>query len=188
MVPPELARSEDLPNPRERSEVAPLSDIFRHVYRVVRPRSLLVAGPGPLEALDCVDPLLTRRAVGIDPDIQGVAVARQRYRHLGPALELYRADPLRARLQPQADFDLVYASLLFAELEAEPLARAIAGWLAPGGICAVVSPLPPGTTAPADAVPDLLARTGLRRAGSLEARLLGPARHRVAFFRAGGRK
>ncbi|HTP49213.1 MAG TPA: class I SAM-dependent methyltransferase [Anaeromyxobacteraceae bacterium] len=159
----------------------------------MRPRSLLVAGPGPLEALDCVDPLLTRRAVGIDRDIQGVAVARQRYRHLGPALELYRADPLRARLQPQADFDLVYASLLFEELEAEPLARAIASWLAPGGICAVVSPLPPGSaeasaTAPADLVPDLLARTGLRRAGSFEARLLGPARHRVAFFRAGGRK
>ncbi len=185
-------------------QLGPLSGIFGHVYRSVRPRSLLVPGCGPGAGLEHVDPSLTRRAIGIDLNIQYVTVARQRYRHLGPALELYCADALHARLQPEADFDLVHVSLLFEHVDPGELARAIGAWVAPGGACAVVLQRPldevSGAAAVHDsirrvedrmalvepaAVAELLAAEGLRRVGSWETRAGAGARFHVGVFRAG---
>jgi SAM-dependent methyltransferase len=150
-----------------------------------------------------VDPEVTRRTVGIDISIQYVTVARQRYRRMGTALEVYCADALHARLQPSADFDLVYLSLVLEHVDAEGLLRVVGDWIAPGGTLAVVLERP-GAAAPGEGavheslrrvaqearlvepgrVADLLAREGLRRAGSWELPLKGGARFHVALFRA----
>jgi len=186
-------------------QLGPLSGIFGQVYRSVRPPRLLVPGCGPGAGLEHIDPALTRRAVGVDLNIQYVAVARQRYRHLGPALELYCSDALHARLQPEAEFDLVHVSLLFEHVEPRALAGEIAGWVAPGGTCAVVLQLPGGEPPLAGValdsirrvaarmrlvepalVAELLAANGLRRAGAWEARSGGGARFHVSLFRARG--
>jgi hypothetical protein len=198
MVPPELALRSECLEPPERGEADlsnSLSWVFRQVYGAVRPQSLLVAPLASGEALEHVDPLLTRRAVGIDSDMEKVAVARQRYRQLGPLLELYCADALHVRLQPEADFDLVYVALPLDRIEPEPLADAIAGWVAPGGACAVVSrrggagepvasaPLESESRLPSE-LSRLFAARGLRRAGAWETRLGGSARAWVGLFRA----
>jgi len=182
---------------------APLSGIFRQVYRTFQPGRLLVPGCGPGGGLEHVDPGVTCRAVGIDLNIQYVTMARQRYRKLGASLEIYCADALRARLQPAADFDLIHVALLFEHVEASELAREIAGWLAPGGTCAVVlqrpGPAAPGASAAGEALrrvaaemrpvaPGELARLleaqGLRRAGSWEVPAAGGVRFHVGLFRA----
>jgi SAM-dependent methyltransferase len=185
-------------------QLGALAGIFGQIYRSLRPRRLLVPGCGPGTGLEHVDPAVTRRTVGIDVNIQHVAVARQRFRGLGSALELYCADALRARLQPAADFDLVHVALLFEHVAPEALAREVAGWLAPGGTCAVVLD-GPGAGAAAWArseamrrvaserrsvspgeLADLLAAHGLRRAGSWQVPLPARARLLVGLFRAPG--
>lgn len=180
-----------------------LSSIFQRIYRQVRPRRLLVPGCGTAAFLEHVDPSVTERTVGIDLNIQYVTVARQRYRRMGAALELYCADALHARLQPAADFDLVHVALVLEHLDAEALLGAVGGWIAPGGTCAVVLERP-GAAPPADgAVPDSLrrvaserrlvepgwvadrlARDGLARAGAWELPQKGGARLHVGLYRA----
>jgi hypothetical protein len=160
--------------------------VFGQIYRVVRPRHLLIPGCGPCPGLDSVDPTVTHRVVGIDTDIQFVAIARQRYRHLGPALEMYCGDPLHARLQPSADFDLVHLPLLDGRLDGVELCRAVPRWITPGGVCSVLAP-----HVDASAVArfsDELSRAGLRRAGAWEFGLPGDVRGVVALFRAAGRR
>src|SRR5512137_965029 len=97
---------------------------FGQIYRAVRPRHVLLPWCGPCSGLECVDPSLTTRVVGVDADIQYVAVARQRYRLLAPALEVYCGDPLRVRLQPASDFDLVHLAFRDGRGDALALARA----------------------------------------------------------------
>jgi SAM-dependent methyltransferase len=197
------AEYEEHMGPGGADQLAPLASIFQQIYRQVRPRRLLVPGCGTGAILDHVDPDVTERAVGIDLNIQYVTVARQRYRRLGTALELYCADALHARLQPAADFDLVHVALVLEHVEPEALLRAVGEWIAPGGTCAVVTRRP-GAAAPGDGaaheslrrvaremrlvepgrVAEALARQGLRRAGSWEVGLRGGARLHVAVFRA----
>jgi hypothetical protein len=160
--------------------------VFGQIYRVVRPRHLLIPGCGTCPGLDVVDPEVTSRAVGVDTDIQYVAMARQRYRHLGPALEMYCGDPLRARLQPSSDFDLVHLPLLDGRLDGLAVCRAVPTWIAPGGVCSVLAPHHDGAVVAR--LSEELAHAGLRRAGAWEFGLPGEARGLVALFRAAGRR
>jgi len=191
MVPPELAPRPAYLEPVGEGKVhphAPLSWVFGQVYDSLRPASVLVTPLGELEVFEGLDSSFTRRAVGIDRDMEKVAVARQRYRRLGPAMELYCADALRARLQPEADFGLVYVAPPLVGASPERLAAAIAGWVAPGGTCAVVSRLDLESEEgwePGPALADFLSAQGLRRAGAWIARRGGLARARVSLFRAG---
>jgi predicted TPR repeat methyltransferase len=186
--------------PEGSDQLAPLSEAFGQVYRSVRPARLALLGCATGNGLEHVDPAVTVRAVGLDLNIQYVAVARQRFRHLGARLELYCGDVLSASLDPAA-FDLVHAALLFEYVHPELLARSIGGWMAPGGACSVVLQLPGGESprasrfetirnlegamrlvAPA-VVADALAAQGLRRAGAWEVPLRGGKRFHVGVFR-----
>jgi SAM-dependent methyltransferase len=148
-------------------QLAPLSAIFGKVYAALRPARLALLGCATGNGLEHVDPAITRRVVGVDVNIQYLAVARQRYLRLGSSLELYCEDALRVRLAP-ASLDLVHAALLFEHVEPAPLAERAARWLAPGGALCAVLQLPDAGNAPPPANP-LLARVA---AGS---RLVVPA-------------
>jgi SAM-dependent methyltransferase len=124
-------------------QLAPLSAIFQEQYLAAQPDRLLLLGCATGNGLEHVNPAVTQRIVGVDVNLQYLGIARQRYFHLGPRLELYCSDAEKFR-SPPASFDLVHAALLFEYLFPEPLVRRIAEWLAPGGTCSVVLQLPGG--------------------------------------------
>lgn len=181
--------------------LAPLSRAFAQVYRAARPARLLVLGCGTGAGLEHVDPAVTARVVGVDLNLQYLAVARQRHQRLGARLELYCADARTADLA-EGGFDLVHAALLAEYLDPEALVAAMARAAAPGATCAVVQRLPGGEPAeeawPAESVralaeatrlvepadlSALLARRGLRRAGAWEVAARGGRRLRASIFR-----
>ncbi len=133
--------------PEGADQLAPLSAIVQESYLAAQPDRLLVLGCGTGNGLEHVDPAVTQRIVGVDVNLQYLGVARQRYFHLGPRLELYcqEAEKFRA---PAGSFDLVHAALLFEYLHPEPLVRRIGEWLAPEGTCSVVLQLPGGEAPP----------------------------------------
>jgi SAM-dependent methyltransferase len=124
-------------------QLALLSTAFQEAYLAAQPDRLLVLGCGTGNGLSHVDPAVTRQVVGVDVSLQYLGIARQRYFHLGPRLELFCVEAERFRRAPGA-FDLVHAALVFEYLHPEVLVRRIAEWLAPGGVCSVVLRLPGG--------------------------------------------
>jgi len=135
--------------PASADQLAPLSRLFQEVYLAAQPDRLLVVGCATGNGLEHVDPSITKRAVGVDVNLQYLGIARQRFFHLGPALELYCAELEKFR-QPAATFDLIHAALVLEYLQPEVAVRRFADWLAPGGTCSVVVQLP-GGNAPAPA-------------------------------------
>jgi SAM-dependent methyltransferase len=158
-------------------QLAPLSALFGKVYRALRPARVLVLGCATGNGLEHVDPAITRRVVGVDVNIQYVAIARQRNLRLGAALELYCEDLLRARLEAGA-FDLVHAALVLEYVDPLPAVERIARWLARGGMCSAVVQLPSDPGAPPPRSP-LLGRI------AADARRLAPAELR-GYFQAQG--
>ncbi len=124
-------------------QLAPLSAIFQESYLAAQPDRLLVLGCTTGNGLEHVNPAVTQRIVGVDVNLQYLGVARQRFFHLGPRLELYCQEAEKLRAPPES-FDLVHAALIFEYLHPEPLVRRIGEWLAPGGTCSVVLQLPGG--------------------------------------------
>ncbi|WP_242340926.1 class I SAM-dependent methyltransferase [Anaeromyxobacter sp. SG66] len=122
---------------------APLAAIFQEAYLAAQPGRLLVLGCGTGNGLDHVDPSVTSRIVGVDVNLQYLGIARQRYFHLGPRLELYCAEAEKFRAAP-GSFDLVHVPLLFEYVFPEVLVRRVAEWLADGGGCTAVVELPGG--------------------------------------------
>jgi SAM-dependent methyltransferase len=134
--------------PQGVDQLGPLSSIFQESYLAAQPDRLLLLGCATGNGLEHVNPAVTNRIVGVDVNLQYLGIARQRYFHLGPRLELYclEADKLRAA---PGSFDLVHAALIFEYLHPEVLVRKIAEWLAPGGTCSAVLQLPGGEGPPA---------------------------------------
>jgi SAM-dependent methyltransferase len=122
---------------------APLSALFQEAYLAAQPDRVLVLGCGTGDGLEHVDPSATARVVGVDVNLQYLGIARQRFFHLGPRLELYCADVTAFKSAPES-FDLVYAGLVFEYLHPEVLVRRIAEWVAPHGTCAAVLQLEGG--------------------------------------------
>jgi SAM-dependent methyltransferase len=116
---------------------APLSAIFGRVYAARRPKRLLLPGVGTGAGLEHVDPAVTRRTLGLDPNLSYLAVARQRHLRLGPALELLCGEAERAPL-PEAAFDLVHASLVLEWTDLRAVVPRLARAVAPGGAFAAV--------------------------------------------------
>ncbi len=187
--------------PEGADQLAPLGEIFGQVYRSVRPARLALLGCATGNGLEHIDPSLTLRVVGVDLNIQYVALARQRFRSLGSRLELFCGDVLSAALEP-GGFDWVHAALLFEYVPPLALAPRIAEWLAPGGICSTVLQLPDGEGAvsltrfesvrrlaavmrlvPPAELAGAFEREGMRRAGAWEVPLKGGKRFRVGIFR-----
>lgn len=159
-----------------RGQLAALSAIFAKVVGTLRPARLLVPGVGTGNGLEHVDPAVTRRVVGLDVNIQYVAMARQRHLRLGPALELYCEDVQRTRLEA-ASFDLVHAALVLEHVEPLPAVERFARWLAPGGACSVVLQLPGGEP--------VEPRGAMLRAAAAAMRLVDPAELKGWFERQG---
>jgi SAM-dependent methyltransferase len=157
-------------------QLAPQSAILGKLLSALRPARLAVLGCATGNGLEHVDPAVTSRVVGVDVNVQYLAIARQRFLGLGPILELYCEDVLRVRLRRDS-FDLVHAALLFEYVDALPLAERIASWLSPGGACSVVLQLTPPPAHPAPP-PSM-------RAVAAGARLVAPAELRASFRRAG---
>ncbi len=124
-------------------QLAPLSALFQEVVLAAQPDRLLLAGCSTGNGLEHVDPSVTRRIVGVDVNLQHLGIARQRFFHLGPRLELYTADIADFRAQAQS-FDLVHAALVLEYLHPEVLVRKVAEWLAERGTLSVVLQLPGG--------------------------------------------
>ena len=59
-----------------------------------------------------VDPAVTRRVVGVDVNLQYLALARQRQMRLGSRLELYCTEAEKVLLDA-GSFDLAFAGLFF---------------------------------------------------------------------------
>ncbi len=135
--------------PAGADQLAPLSQLFQEVYLSAQPDRLLLVGCATGNGLEHVDPTITKRSVGVDVNLQYLGIARQRFFHLGPALELYCAEVEKFR-QPAASFDLIHAALVLEYVQPEVAVRRFADWLAPGGTCSVVLQLP-GGEAPAPA-------------------------------------
>jgi SAM-dependent methyltransferase len=129
-------------------QLAPLSAIFQEVYLATQPDRALVLGCATGNGLEHVNPSVTQRVVGVDVNLQYLGVARQRFFHLGPRLELYCTEADKFRAQP-GSFDLIHAALLFEYLHPEVLVRKIVEWLADEGTCSVVLQLPGGAGPPA---------------------------------------
>ncbi|HEY7723944.1 MAG TPA: class I SAM-dependent methyltransferase [Anaeromyxobacteraceae bacterium] len=156
--------------PEGADQLAPLSAVFARACRDLRPARLLVPGVGTGNGLEHVDPAVTERVVGLDVNLQYLAVARQRHGRLGHRLELFCAEVEHADLEP-ASFDLAFAALLFEHVDAAAAAARIAGWLAPGGSLVAVLQLP----SPAGRVsPSRFAGTPAFRAVAAGMRLVPP--------------
>ncbi len=124
-------------------QLGPLSSLFQEVVLAAQPDRLLLVGCATGNGLEHVDPSVTRRVVGVDVNLQYLGIARQRFFHLGPRLELYNSDILAFR-SPPAAFDLVHAALVFEYLHPEVLVRRASEWLADKGTFSVVLQLPGG--------------------------------------------
>jgi len=124
-------------------QLAPLSAIFQEVVLSAQPDRLLLVGCATGNGLEHVDPSVTRRIVGVDVNLQYLGIARQRFFHLGPRLELYNADITAFRTLP-CSFDLIHAALVFEYLHPEVLVRRISEWLVERGTCSAVLQLPGG--------------------------------------------
>jgi SAM-dependent methyltransferase len=162
--------------PQGVDQLGALSSIFAKIYAALRPARLAVLGCATGNGLEHVDPAVTRQVVGVDVNIQYLAVARQRFAALGASLELYCEDVLRVKLR-HAALDLVHVSLLLEHVDPLPVAERIATWLAPGGACSVVLQLT-APVAPAAAPASM-------RAIAAGVRLVAPAELRASFRRAG---
>jgi SAM-dependent methyltransferase len=124
-------------------QAGPLSAILQEVYLATQPDRLLVLGCTTGNGLEHVNPAVTKRVVGVDVNLQYLGIARQRFFHLGPRLELFCSEAEKFRAQP-GSFDLVHAALIFEYLAPEALVRKVVEWLADGGTCSVVLQLPGG--------------------------------------------
>jgi SAM-dependent methyltransferase len=114
---------------------------FFRVYSQRRPRRVAVLGCTTGSDLRLIDPAVTELAIGVDLNTRYLAIARERTAALGGALQLIEGDVLRVEL-PAGGLDLVHAALLLEYVDPLSLFRRIHDWLAPGGLCSVVTQEP----------------------------------------------
>jgi SAM-dependent methyltransferase len=130
--------------PEGADQLGPLSAAFQEAYLAAQPDTVLLLGCATGNGLEHVDPAVTRRVVGVDVNLQYLGVARQRYFHLGPRLELFCNDVLSFKATEPGGFQLVHAALVFEYVQAEALARRMAEWLSDRGTAVVVLQRPGG--------------------------------------------
>jgi SAM-dependent methyltransferase len=124
-------------------QLAPLAAIFQEAYLSAQPDRVLLVGCATGNGLEHVNPAVTQKVTAVDVNLQYLGIARQRFMHLGPKLELFCSEAEKFR-PPPGSFDLVHAALVFEYLHPEVLVRRISEWLAPAGIASVVVQLPGG--------------------------------------------
>lgn len=129
-------------------QAAVLRDVFARVYADVRPVHLAVLGCTTGSDLGRIEPTITDVAVGVDINADYLEIARTRLQAaLGPRLHLIHGDVLEVELPP-VSFELVHAALLLEYVEPRAFFRRVVQWLAPEGICSMITQEPaPGVTA-----------------------------------------
>ena len=148
-----------------------LRETFARVYAERRPRRLAVLGCTSGTDLQDVDVSLTETVVGVDISPRYLEAARLRLGALGRRLRLVQGDVLDVELPP-AEFDLVHVALLLEYVDPGRLFARVRRWLAPDGVCSVVTQEPDPSISPvsktAYASLELLAdRMVLRTAGEV---------------------
>ncbi len=124
-----------------------LRAMFFRIYAERQPKRLAVLGCTTGGDLQLVDAATTELAVGVDLNAAYLEIARGRLAALGARLRLIEGDVLRVELAP-GQLDLVHAALLLEYVEPLSLFRRIHEWLAPGGVCSVITQSPqPGVRA-----------------------------------------
>jgi SAM-dependent methyltransferase len=118
-----------------------LRAMFLRVYSEHRPKRVAILGCTTGSDLLLLDPDTTEQAIGVDLNPAYLAVARERTAALGSKLQLVEGDVLRVEL-PHGGLDLVHAALLLEYVDPLSLFGRIRAWLAPGGICSVVTQEP----------------------------------------------
>jgi SAM-dependent methyltransferase len=117
---------------------AALRAIFARVYAETRPHRALVLGCTTGKDLAQLDPAATTRAVGVDVNPDYLAIARDELARRGRAVELVQGDVVDVDVG-SAEFDLVYAALVVEYVEPVSVLRRVGTWLAPSGVCVIVS-------------------------------------------------
>lgn len=148
--------------PAGTDELSPLSTLFAKAYAARQPRRLALLGVATGNGLEHVDVRLTGRVVGLDVNLSYLAVARQRQRRLGAALQLQCADVERAELD-RGRFDLVHAALLLEYVDVRVVVPRVSSWLAPEGAFTVVLELPGGAALADSRYPAVRALAGAAR-------------------------
>ena len=133
-------------------QTAALRRVFEDVYARTKPHRVLVLGCTTGRDFELLDPGVTSRAVGIDINSDYLAIARQNLARSGRSVELLHADVLEAVL-PLAELDLIHAALLVEYVDPVALFRRIGAWLAPAGVCSIVSQNPIDGIAPVSRSP-----------------------------------
>jgi SAM-dependent methyltransferase len=118
-----------------------LRAIFAEVYAARRPRRLAILGCTTGSDLVAIDDAITETAIGVDVNPAYLAIARERLRARAPAPRLIEGDVLEVAL-PARGLDLVHAALLLEYVDPISLFARVRGWLAPGGVCSVVTQEP----------------------------------------------
>jgi SAM-dependent methyltransferase len=129
-----------------------LAEVFATVLAEVRPRRLAVPGCTTGNGLEHVRPKVTDRVVGVDLNLEYLHLLRRRFAGRLPGLATVAADLRRPVLRPGA-FDLVHCALTLEYLDPRTAVPAMASWLAPGGVLAVVLQLPSPRSGPVSATP-----------------------------------
>lgn len=119
-------------------QTAALHDLFSDVYAERKPARLAVLGCTTGSDFRQVDPAVSEIVVGVDINREYLDIARLRSIALGSRLHLIHGDVLTVELPP-AQFDLIHAALLLEYVDQHALFRRIRQWLAPGGVCSVVT-------------------------------------------------
>ncbi|HVU50305.1 MAG TPA: class I SAM-dependent methyltransferase [Polyangia bacterium] len=118
-----------------------LRAMFFRVYSERRPKRLAVLGCTTGSDLRLVDPEATELAFGVDLNPAYLAIARERTAALGEKVRLVEGDVLRVAL-PAGGLDLVHAALLLEYVDPLSLFRRVLAWLAPRGVCSIVTQQP----------------------------------------------
>lgn len=124
-----------------------LRAIFARLYAETRPRRVLVLGCTTGQDLALVDPRVTERTVGVDLNRGYLDAARTQLGRLRETLDLVHGDVLAVDLAT-AGFDLIHAALILEYVDSNSLLARIRAWLAPEGICCIVSQNPITGVAP----------------------------------------
>lgn len=98
---------------------------------------LVVLGCTSGADLALIDAAITTTAIGVDINPAYVEEARLRLAD-APGVTVIEADVLDVEL-PGAAFDLIHVGLLMECVEPERLLRRVARWLAPAGVCSVLT-------------------------------------------------
>jgi ubiquinone/menaquinone biosynthesis C-methylase UbiE len=124
-----------------------LRKTFARVYAERRPRRLAVLGCTSGIDLQNVDVRLTETVVGVDINPRYLEAARLRLGALGQRLHLVQGDVLEVELPP-VEFDLVHVALLLEYVDPRRLFARVRRWLAPDGVCSVVTQEPNPSISP----------------------------------------